>query len=130
MASITHHDVPWMDVVVPPGCGPGSSVEFTDATGRTLTAIVPEGFAEGDVFRVEAEMPEDFVEDILEALTQSDFVQVLDDYIQAECLKFLDSGGGEYSLEQTESHENYVHLYGESRTAAEEACVAVVPGDC
>jgi hypothetical protein len=102
-----------MDVVVPPGCGPGSSVEFTDAAGRTLTAVVPDGFAEGDVFNVEAEMPEDFVEDILEALTQTDFVKVLDDYIKGECLTFLDCGNGEYSLDQTESHENYVRLYGE-----------------
>ena len=42
-----------MDVTVPAGSGAGDTVEFADAEGNTLTAVVPDGLSEGEVFRVE-----------------------------------------------------------------------------
>lgn len=42
-----------MDVTVPAGLGPGDTVEFPDAEGNTMTVVIPDGCAEGDVFRVD-----------------------------------------------------------------------------
>ena len=53
-----------------------------------------------------------YLDEILEALTQDRFVAVLDGFIDRECSKFLAGGAGEYTLEQTESHANFVRLYG------------------
>ena len=48
--------MPYLDVVVPPGVGPGEPVAFEDAaTGRSLEAIVPEGLSEGETFQVEVD---------------------------------------------------------------------------
>ena len=41
-----------LDVVVPPGVGPGEPVAF-EHDGATLEAIVPDGLREGDTFQVE-----------------------------------------------------------------------------
>jgi hypothetical protein len=46
-----------LDVVVPPGVSAGSTVEFTDADGAVMQAVVPEGLREGDTFQVSAEAP-------------------------------------------------------------------------
>ena len=102
-----------MDVTVPPGCGAGSSVTFVDAAGCELTTTVPDGLVEGDIFRVAAPIP-DWIEEILESLTQDKFSFVLDKYVERECHKFTMGGAGSYTLEQSESHTNYVRLY-ESR---------------
>jgi len=100
-----------MDVVVPSGCAGGSTVTFTDATGRELSAMVPEGLTEGDIFHVAIN---DFLDDILDGLTQDRFATLCDGFIDKNCDKFLIGGAGEYSLAQTEVHQNYVRLY-ESR---------------
>jgi hypothetical protein len=42
-----------MDVTVPPGLGAGDTVEFSDAEGNIMTAVVPPGYAEGEIFRVD-----------------------------------------------------------------------------
>jgi hypothetical protein len=46
-----------LDVVVPPGVSAGSTVEFTDADGAVMQAVVPEGLREGHTFQVSAEAP-------------------------------------------------------------------------
>ena len=56
-----------MDVTVPAGSGAGDTVEFADAEGNTLTAVVPDGLSEGDVFRVdELGMPVESTGSIME----------------------------------------------------------------
>jgi hypothetical protein len=42
-----------LDVVVPPGVGPGDAVAFQDSEGVTLEALVPDGLSEGDTFQVQ-----------------------------------------------------------------------------
>ena len=102
-----------MDVTVPPGCASGSVVEFVDASGRALSAVVPDGLVEGDTFRVDLPVA-DYVDEILDALTEDKFASLLNAYVERECHKFLHGGAGEFSLEQTQVHDNYVRLY-ESR---------------
>lgn len=104
-----------MDIVVPPGCAAGSSIEFSDPSGRTLLAVVPEGFVEGDTFRVEPPSPEDALDDIMEALTQDAFLRDLEDHIASVCDLFLvfTDDGTSYTLEQTQAHQSYVALYEE-----------------
>ena len=99
-----------MDITVPPGCAGGSSVEFTDASGRVLHVIVPDGLAEGDIFHVD--IAPDFLDGILESLTQDRFAAILDQFVDRECHKFRCGGGGEHTLDQTTSHSNYVRFYG------------------
>jgi len=102
-----------MEVAVPPGCSAGSPVEFVDAGGRAHTVTVPEGYYEGDTFLVDVEPPPDFLEEIMDALLQSDFMVALNQCMNAECHLFLTAGEGEHTLEQTESHRHYVQLYEE-----------------
>lgn len=97
---------------MPPGCSAGSPVEFVDAGGRAHTVTVPEGYYEGDTFLVDVEPPPDFLEEIMDALLQSDFMVALNQCMNAECHLFLTAGEGEHTLEQTESHRHYVQLYG------------------
>ena len=101
-----------MDITVPAGCAAGSSVSFVDSQGVECSAVVPDGLVEGDSFYVSPA----WLEEILNALTQAQFVAVLDVFLNRECPKFLASGESSsgYSLEQTEVHSNYVRLY-ESR---------------
>ena len=55
------------------------------------------------------------MEQILEALTADNFAALLEKFIARECPKFLKMGvGGEFTLEQSEAHSNYVRFY-ESR---------------
>ena len=42
-----------LDVVVPDGVGAGGVVSFEDESGRVLEAVVPEGLASGETFKVE-----------------------------------------------------------------------------
>ena len=87
-----------MDITVPPGCAAGSSVEFTDETGRPFTAVVPEGLVEGDTFRVDIPAA-DILDDILDALTEDRFVALLDGFIETQCVdKFLLGGAGEVAF--------------------------------
>lgn len=45
-----------MDVTVPIGATAGSVVEFQDALGTPRQAVVPDGFAPGDTFRVRVDL--------------------------------------------------------------------------
>ena len=110
-----------MDVLVPPGCGGGSEVQFVDAAGVNRSAVVPEGLVEGDTFHVELEdpcTPPPWLEQILEALTQEKFLAVLNMFLDRECAKFLAAGEADgHTLEQTDVHTSYCRLY-ESRIEA------------
>ena len=111
----------YMDVIVPPGCGGGSEVQFVDAAGVNRSAVVPEGLVEGDTFHVELEdpcTPPPWLEQILEALTQEKFLAVLNMFLDRECAKFLAAGEADgHTLEQTDVHTSYCRLY-ESRIEA------------
>ena len=88
-----------MDVTVPPGCGAGSSVTFVDAAGCELTTTVPDGLVEGDIFRVAAPIP-DWIEEILESLTQDKFSFVLDKYVEDAYVPYGKLGPADFVAEQ------------------------------
>ena len=104
-------------VTVPPGVGAGESVAFESPDGRSLTALVPDGLGEGDTFTVE--LTPHWLEEILEALTQDRFVQVLDAFADSNCESFMLAGGGSgsFTLAQTGVHQQFQRLY-ESRIEA------------
>ena len=101
-----------LNVVVPPGVAPGDTLEFADPSGAMLTCVVPHGCSEGMTFEVEVNGG--WLEEILNALTQNNFVNVLDGFCTRECPKFLAPGQEGHSLEQTSVHSQYVRFY-ESR---------------
>lgn len=55
----------------------------------------------------------DWLEDVLDALTNEKFVTIVDGFLLAECHKFLTSAG-EHTMAQTDVHLKYQRLY-ESR---------------
>jgi len=101
-------------VTVPAGVGAGESVAFESPDGQQLTAVVPDGLAEGETFNVSV-MPA-WLEEVLEALTHHMFVRILDSFIEKNCEQFVLAGGnnGSFTLEQTAVHQQYQRLF-ESR---------------
>ena len=114
-----------VSVTVPHGVAPGASVEFEAPDGQSLSAVVPDGFFEGDAFTVTV-IPT-WLDEILDALTQDRFVQLLDGFMDTNCDKFL-TAGDTFSLEQTEVHQQYQRFY-ESRIEAYLKRFGISPDD-
>ena len=100
--------------MVPEGVAAGDSVSFETPDGVSLTVVVPEGTQIGESFIVKVAPA--WLDDILEALTQDRFVQILDGFIDANCESFMLAGGGSegFTLEHTAVHQKYQRFF-ESR---------------
>ena len=72
-----------LDVVVPPGVGPGETVEFTDAERVALQAVEPAGVGEGESFQVEVLRGDD-------GTVEVNAVQMLRDFLDERA---AESGG-------------------------------------